>query len=138
MPVELAAREQLCCIEPVRKDTKIRSDSPGISSAPQGVTGVKEFLAAMRTGDGDVDLYAIHRYGETLGQLYDYRWSTYYHLGAYKPVLVTEYRGAVGEEHVEGFCMDSCIYINGLEWVERYTLFRAMRNTGTVGKWAAC
>jgi len=148
MPVELAAREWLRCIEPLRKGENgrppIRCGSPGISSAPHGVTWLKDFLAAVRAGGGDVDFYALHWYGETLGQFYDYLWSTYYQLGADKPVWVTEFASTnwntaspLPKEHVEAFCRDSCKYLDELEWVERYAWFGAMRNTGTVGKWAA-
>ncbi len=68
MPVELAAAEWLRCIEPLRREG-IRCGSPGISSAPQGVTWLKAFLAAIRAQGGDIDFYALHWYGETLGQV---------------------------------------------------------------------
>ncbi|KAK3352504.1 hypothetical protein B0T25DRAFT_542122 [Lasiosphaeria hispida] len=143
MPVALAAREWLRCVEPLRR-AGVRCGSPGISSAPEGVPWLREFLRVVREGGGDVDFYALHWYGETLGQFYDYLWSVYHQLGADRPVWVTEFAATnwsverpLERGHVEGFCRDSCKYLDGLEWVERYAWFGAMRDTGTVGKWAA-
>lgn len=143
MPVDLAAREWLRCIEPLRR-SGIRCGSPGISSAPQGVVWLKEFLVAIRAGGGDVDFYALHWYGETLGQFYDYLWSVYYQLGPDRPVWVTEFAATnwsvenpLPKDLVENFCRESCKYLDTLEWVERYAWFGAMRDPGTVGKWAA-
>jgi hypothetical protein len=39
-------------------------------------------------------------------------------------------------EHVESFAKESVKYLDTLEWVERYAWFGAMRDCGTVGKWA--
>ena len=147
MPAALAAAEYLRVIEPLRRRPHpIRCGTPGISSAPDGVVWLKEFLALVRAGGGDVDFYALHWYGETLGQFYDYLWSTYYQLGADRPVWVTEFaptnwsvESPLGREHVEEFCRESCKYLDGLEWVERYAWFGAMRagDIGNVGRWAA-
>ncbi|KAK3324816.1 hypothetical protein B0T19DRAFT_239417 [Cercophora scortea] len=143
MPVALAAAEWLRCIEPLRR-AGIRCGSPGISSAPHGVNWLREFLASIRSQGGDVDFYALHWYGETLGQFYDYIWSAHHQLGADRPVWVTEFaptnwsvESPLPREHVEGFCRDACKYLDGLDWVERYAWFGAMRDTGTVGRWAA-
>ncbi|KAK0617788.1 hypothetical protein B0T17DRAFT_535838 [Bombardia bombarda] len=143
MPVELAAREWLRCIEPLRR-RGVRCGSPGISSAPQGVVWLKHFLAAIRAQGGDVDFYALHWYGETLGQFYDYIWSTHHQLGADRPVWVTEFAPTnwsvdkpLPRDHVEQFCRESCTYLDQLDWVERYAWFGAMRDPGTVGRWAA-
>ncbi|KAK5710618.1 hypothetical protein LTR17_018793 [Elasticomyces elasticus] len=65
--VDLAAKEWLRCIEPMRK-AGIRCGSPGISSAPQGVQWLKEFLKKIKEGGSDVDFYAFHWYGVELGQ----------------------------------------------------------------------
>ena len=75
IPVELAANEWLRCIEPLRK-AGIRCGSPGISSAPHAVGWLQDFLRRIREGGGDIDFYCFHWYGETLGQFYDYIWST--------------------------------------------------------------
>jgi hypothetical protein len=75
MSVELAASEWIRCIEPLRK-IGMRCGSPGISSAPQGVTWLKDFRARIQAAGSDFDFYCIHWYGETLGQFYDYIWST--------------------------------------------------------------
>lgn len=144
MSVALAADQWMEFIEPLRRTGQIRCGSPGISSAPQGVTWLKDFLAAIRFRGGDVDFYALHWYGEELGQFYDYIWSTYHQLGADKPAWITEFaptnwnvESPLGKEHVEKFCRESCQYLDGLEWVERYAFFGAMRDTGTVGRWAS-
>lgn len=71
----LAAREWIRCFEPLRR-AGIRCGSPGISSAPQGVVWLQDFLRQIRAGGSDVDFYCLHWYGETLGQFYDYIWST--------------------------------------------------------------
>lgn len=76
MSAELAAREWIRHMEPLRK-AGIRCGSPGISSAPQGVGWLKDFLGKIRDGGSDIDFYCFHWYGETLGQFYDYIWSTY-------------------------------------------------------------
>jgi hypothetical protein len=143
MAVDGAAREWLRCIEPLRR-AGVRCGSPGISSAPQGVGWLKAFLEAIRAGGGDIDFYALHWYGETLGQFYDYIWSTHHQLGPDKPVWITEFaptnwsvENPLAREHVENFVRDSCKYLDTLDWVERYAFFGAMRNTGTVGRWAA-
>ena len=142
MAVSLAAREWLRVIEPLRK-RGLKAGSPGISSAPDGVRWLKDFLAEIRRGGGDVDFYALHWYGEGLGGFYDYIWSTYYQLGADRPVWITEFactnwnvKQPLGREVVETFCRESCKYLDGLEWVERYAWFGAMRDCGTVGCWA--
>ena len=75
MSTELAAKEWLRCIEPMRK-AGIRCGSPGISSAPQGVGWLNDFLKRIRKGGSDIDFYCFHWYGETVGQFYDYIWST--------------------------------------------------------------
>lgn len=70
-----AAQEWIRCFEPLRR-AGIRCGSPGISSAPQGVAWLQDFLRQIRAGGSDVDFYCLHWYGETLGQFYDYIWST--------------------------------------------------------------
>ena len=126
MPAELAASEWLRCIEPLRK-SGIRCGSPGISSAPQGVTWLQDFLRRIREGGSDVDFLAMHWYGVELGQFYDYIWSTRHQLDASKPVWITEFASTnwnkenpLPKEHVEKFAMDSTKYLDTLDWVERY------------------
>lgn len=75
MPLELAAKEWVRSIEPLRK-AGIRCGSPGISSAPHAVGYLKDFLHRIREAGSDIDFYCFHWYGETLGQFYDYIWST--------------------------------------------------------------
>lgn len=65
MPVDLAVKEWIRCIEPMRK-SGIRCGSPGISSAPQGVGWLKDFVRAIRAAGSDVDFYCIHWYGVDL------------------------------------------------------------------------
>lgn len=143
MPVDLAVREWVRCIEPLRK-AGVRAGSPGISSAPQGVGWLREFISNIRAQGSDIDFYCFHWYGETLGQFYDYIWSTYYQLGPDKPVWITEFactnwdrENPLSRDHVETFAKESVKYLDTLEWVERYAWFGPMRDTGTVGKWAA-
>ena len=143
MPVDLAAREWVRCIQPLRHKG-IRCGSPGISSAPQGVTWLKDFLCQIRAAGSDIDFYAFHWYGETLGQFYDYIWSTHHQLGPDKPVWITEFAptnwnitNPLGKEHVQNFMEQSCGYLDTLDWVERYAWFGSMADTGNVGKWAA-
>ena len=143
MTTELAAKEWIRGIEPLRR-SGIRCGSPGISSAPQGVEWLQKFLGLIREGGSDIDFYAIHWYGETLGQFYDYIWSTYHRLGPDRPVWITEFAptnwnadNPLGKEHVENFARESCKYLDTLDWVERYAWFGPMRDAGTVGKWAA-
>ncbi len=76
MAAELAAKEWIQHMEPLRK-AGVRCGSPGISSAPQGVVWLGDFLRKIRRGGSDIDFYCFHWYGETLGQFYDYIWSTY-------------------------------------------------------------
>ncbi|KAK5123609.1 hypothetical protein LTR85_002647 [Meristemomyces frigidus] len=143
MSAELAAKEWLRCIEPMRK-AGIRCGSPGISSAPQGVVWLKDFLQRIRDGGSDVDFYAFHWYGVEFGQFCDYIWSTYYQMpDQKKPVWITEFASTnwntdnpLPQEHVENFAKTTTKYLDGLEWVERYAWFGPMRDTGTVGKWA--
>ena len=73
--VEVAARDWVRFVEPLRK-AGTRCGSPGISSAPQGVLWLQEFLRQIRKEGSDIDFYCFHWYGETLGQFYDYIWST--------------------------------------------------------------
>lgn len=90
MSAVLAAREWLRCIEPLRR-AGVRCGSPGISSAPQGVTWLNHFLRLIREGGSDCDFYCFHWYGCELGQFYDYIWSTYYQMPDQKrPVWVRE------------------------------------------------
>jgi len=88
MSAELAAREWLRCIEPLRR-AGVRCGSPGISSAPQGLAWLNHFLRLIREGRSDCDFYCFHWYGCELGQFYDYIWSTYYQMpDQKKPVWV--------------------------------------------------
>ena len=59
MSAELAATEWLRCIEPVRR-AGIRCGSPGISSAPQAIGWLKDFLRRVRDGGSDIDFYCFH------------------------------------------------------------------------------
>ena len=143
MSVDVAASEWLQHIEPLRR-MGLRCGSPGISSAPQGVQWLRRFLELIRAGGGDIDFYAFHWYGETLGQFYDYIWSTHHQLGPDRPVWITEFAptnwnqsAPLPREHVESFVRESCKYLDTQDWVERYAFFGAMRDTGNVGKWAA-
>ncbi|MCJ1234746.1 hypothetical protein MMC14_002709 [Varicellaria rhodocarpa] len=143
MSSEQAAQAWIHHIEPLRR-LGIRCGSPGISSAPEGAAWLESFLMHIRARGSDIDFYAIHWYGETLGQFYDYIWSTYHRLGPTKPVWITEYaptnwntESPLAREHVEDFLKQSCQYLDGLEWVERYAWFGAMRDPGTVGRHAA-
>jgi len=72
--------------EPLRCNHGIRIGSPGISSAPNGISWLKEFLSLICAGGSDVDFYALHWYGEGLGNFCDYLWSGYCRLGADKPI----------------------------------------------------
>ncbi|KAK9420852.1 putative Glycosyl hydrolase catalytic core-domain-containing protein [Seiridium unicorne] len=143
MSVDLAVNEWVRCIEPLRK-VGVRAGSPGISSAPQGVGWLKDFISKIRAQGSDIDFYCFHWYGENLGQFYDYIWSTYYQLGPEKPVWITEFactnwnkENPLPREHVENFARESVKYLDTLDWVERYAWFGPMRDPGTVGKWAA-
>ncbi|KAA8628763.1 hypothetical protein SMACR_07148 [Sordaria macrospora] len=146
MDVALAAAEWLRVIEPLRRQG-VRAGSPGISSAPQGVTWLREFMEAIRSQGSDVDFYCLHWYGgANLGGFYDYIWSTHHQLGPDKPVWITEFactnwnqEDPIPKEEVENFCRESCKYLDTLDWVERYAWFGAMRpeTIGNVGRWAA-
>ena len=68
----------------------------------------------------------------------------YHQLGPNKPVWITEYAATnwnkdapLPREHVESFAKESAKYLDTLEWVERYCWFGPMKDTGTVGCWAA-
>ncbi|KAL9621851.1 MAG: hypothetical protein Q9160_003672 [Pyrenula sp. 1 TL-2023] len=144
MTASHAAEVWLQHIEPLRREHGVRAGSPGISSAPQGVAWLVNFLSLIRQRGSDIDFYCFHWYGETLGQFYDYIWSTYYQLGPTKPVWITEFAptnwsvdNPLPREHVEDFLKKSVEYLDGLEWVEKYAWFGAMRDTGTVGRHAA-
>ncbi|KAI7205567.1 hypothetical protein KC343_g5702 [Hortaea werneckii] len=144
MPAELAAREWLRCIEPLRK-AGVRCGSPGISSAPQGVAWLSDFIRRIRAQGSDVDFYCFHWYGPAeVGLFYDYIWSTYYQMpDQQKKVWITEFAATnwslenpLPKAHVEHFARESCKYLDTLEWVEKYAWFGPMRDTGTVGRYA--
>ena len=104
----------------------------------------QEFTKLIRDGGSDVDFWALHWYGEGLGPFYDFIWSTHHRLGPEKPVWITEFAATnwrkeepLGKEVVEAFLRESVRYLDTLEWVERYAWFGPMRDTGTVGRWAA-
>lgn len=145
MSAELAAREWLRCVEPLRRGgAGVRCGSPAISSAPHAVGWLADFLARVRAGGSDVDFYCLHWYGTDLGPFYDHLWSAHHQLGADKPVWVTEFAATnwsrespLPREHVEHFARESVKYLDTLDWVERYAWFGPMRDTGTVGRWAA-
>lgn len=144
MTAELAAGEWLRCIEPLRRELGLRCGSPGISSAPHAVGWLRDFVQRIRAGGSDVDFWAVHWYGTELGPFYDYLWSTHHQLGPDKKVWVTEFactnwskENPLPREHVENFARESCKYLDTLDWVERYAWFGPMRDTGTVGRWAA-
>lgn len=143
MPVDLAAAEWVRCVEPLRQQG-VRCGSPGVSSAPHAVGWLAQFLAKIRARGSDVDFYCLHWYGAELGPLYDHLWSTYYQLGADKPVWLTEYactnwsvEDPLPRDHVENFARESAKYLDTLDWVERYAWFGPMRDMKNVGRWAA-
>ncbi|KAK3398870.1 hypothetical protein B0T20DRAFT_393239 [Sordaria brevicollis] len=146
MPVELAAAEWVRVVEPLRQQG-VRAGSPGISSAPQGVVWLKEFVEKIREQGSDVDFWCLHWYGPAdLGAFYDYIWSVHHQLGPEKGVWITEFactnwnqEEPIPKEEVEGFCKEACKYLDTLEWVERYAWFGAMRpeTIGNVGRWAS-
>ncbi|KAH8886451.1 hypothetical protein GQ53DRAFT_875619 [Thozetella sp. PMI_491] len=143
MTPEHAADLWMQWIEPLRK-SGIRCGSPGISSAPEGPAWLIKFLSLIHARGGDVDFYAFHWYGETLGQFYDYIWSAYYQIGATKPVWITEFASTnwddnnpLPQDHLEDFVRQSVQYLDTLDWVERYAWFGAMRDVGHVGRNAA-
>jgi hypothetical protein len=145
MPVALAAQEWVRAIQPLRA-RGIQCGSPGISSAPDGVAWLQAFLKEIRARGSDVDFFALHWYGEGLGGFYDYIWSTYYQLGgpaSGKKVWITEFAATnwsvdrpLARDVVEAFARESAAYLDGLDWIERYAWFGAMRDCGTVGRWA--
>lgn len=72
---------------------------------------------------------------------FEYR---HHQLDPNKPVWITEFAATnwnpndpLPREHVENFAKESFKYLDTLDWVERYAWFGPMRDTGTVGKWAA-
>ncbi|CAK1355185.1 unnamed protein product [Cercospora beticola] len=149
MSAELAANEWLRHIEPLRK-SGIKAGSPGISCAGHAVGWLQDFLQRIRSGGSDVDFWAIHWYGcgnsagASIGMFYDYIWSTHHQLGPDKPVWITEFActnwnpdAPLPREHVEEFAKETVKYLDTLDWVERYCWFGPMRDTGTVGKYAA-
>ncbi|KAK3707735.1 hypothetical protein LTR37_011912 [Vermiconidia calcicola] len=142
IPAETAANEWIRHVEPLRK-AGIRCGGPGISNAPQAIGWLQDFLRRIRQGGSDIDFYCFHWYGETLGQFYDYIWSTHAQLGANKPVWITEFAATnwnkdnpLPREAVESFAKESVKYLDSLDWIQRYAWFGPMRDTGTVGKWA--
>jgi len=141
--VEDAAKQWLETVEPLRKEG-VRCGSPGIPNAGHAVGWLKGFLEKIRQGGGDVDFLCLHWYGVDLGGFYDYIWSTHHQLDPSKPVWITEFAATnwnpnepLPKDHVENFAKESCKYLDTLDWVERYAWFGPMRDTGTVGKWAA-
>ena len=139
MSVDLAAREWIRCIEPLRK-RGFRCGSPGISNAGHAIPYLQNFLQKIRERGSDIDFLCIHWYGDSLGGFYDYIWSTHHQLDASKPVWITEFactnwnlENPLPREQVEEFARESCKYLDGLEWVERYCWVGAMRDMGTVG-----
>lgn len=145
MPAALAAQTWLQHIQPLRASREgFRAGSPAISSAPHAVPWLLDFLARIRAAGSDVDFYCLHWYGASLGAFYDHIWSAYYQLGADKPAWITEFAATnwdaarpLGAAEVEGFARESWKYLDGLEWVERYAWFGAMRDCGAVGGGAA-
>ncbi|KAF3767926.1 hypothetical protein M406DRAFT_242902, partial [Cryphonectria parasitica EP155] len=129
MSAELAAREWVRAIEPLRREG-VRCGSPAISSAPHGVQWMADFLARIRAAGSDIDFYCFHWYGVGLGPFYDYIWSTHHQLGPNKPVWITEFACTnwskdqpLPRAQVEDFARESAKYLDSLDWVERYAWF---------------
>lgn len=72
---EFAAVKWMEWIEPLRRKG-VRCGSPAISSAGHAVGWLQDFVRRIRLQGSDVDFWCLHWYGETLGQFYDYIWST--------------------------------------------------------------
>jgi len=105
------------------KQLGIRIGGPAISSS--GQPWLTQFMAAC-TGC-EIDFLNIHWYGEGTAGFYDYLWSL---RGQYPNMTfwVTEYADTtLNDTEVVTFSNQTTVYLDGLDWVERYAWFGYFR-----------
>lgn len=129
-------------VEPAKKKFGFRLGSPGVSSDPKGKRWLQEFFQKLgREGSDNVDFLVVHWYGMNVGDFEGYLKDMHDTFG--KPLWVNEVACScmggrpegVRVEEVEGFLQEAMQFMDGCEFVERYSYFGSKTDVGDwVGK----
>ncbi|KAJ3777952.1 glycosyl hydrolase catalytic core-domain-containing protein [Lentinula raphanica] len=109
-------------IEPLRSDIPgIKIGAPAVSSGGTGFPWLTTFFSAC--GNCTFDFLPIHWYGEGVGGFYDYLYQMYGTFGN-KTIWVTEYADtSLNDTEVMDFINQTTVFMDGLDFVERYAWF---------------
>jgi len=111
-------------IEPL-KARGIRLGGPSVTASSTGQPWLKAFFAACNTCT--IDFLPLHWYGDGTEGFYNYLWTIH---GLYPnlPIWVTEFAStSANQTEVAQFLNATIIYMDGLDWIERYAWFGYFR-----------
>jgi len=115
-------------IEPL-KENGVLLGAPAVTSGPSGIPWLRDFLAAC--SNCTIDFIPFHWYGEGIENFYDYVWSMNGQFPEYT-LWVTEFADTSDDiADVSSFLSQSIAFLDGLEFIERYSWFGFFRNSFT-------
>jgi len=118
----------------------VQLGSPASSSAPSGKTWLRDFLSTCG-GNCTVDFVALHWYGINSTQFIQYLQD--FHNTFQRPIWVTEWAcqnyvnvsKQCSQQDVVNFMNVTQSFMDGAEWVERYSWFGAMKDMQGVNEY---
>ncbi|KAL0581171.1 hypothetical protein V5O48_000861 [Marasmius crinis-equi] len=111
-------------IEPL-KASGVRLGAPAVSSGAGGIPWLTSFMSAC--SNCTFDFIPVHWYGTGVAGFYDYLWQIHSRFGN-RTLWVTEYAStSLNATEVEDFLNQTTVYLDGLDWVERYAWFGYFR-----------
>lgn len=109
----------------------IRLGSPSIANTEEGLNWLQAFL-----NEGcEIDFIALHWYGCGVDNFINYVTDVQQRVGSPYPVWVTKFactswnaNALPSQDEIDQFFDQSLARLDGLDWVERYAWFEAMRH----------
>jgi len=107
-------------IQPLKSEG-VRLGGPAITAAPTGKAWLMDFVA--KCTNCTIDFMPIHWYGEGTESFFNYIWDIHNTFPQY-PIWVTEFADTSDNDTlVWQFMNESIIYLDSLDWIERYAWF---------------
>jgi len=109
------------------KASGIRLGAPAITAPGTGIPWLIDFFS--NCTNCTVDFLPLHWYGEDLQSFYQYLWALHSEYPT-DPIWVTEFAcTSTNASVVADFLNQSIIYLDSLDWIERYAWFGFFRPT---------